>query len=391
MSETTAETHAFRPVRFSQDVETVQPDEPQVARELAETMLSIARKTYADTGHAMRAVHAKSHGLLQARLEVLDDLPPELAQGIFAKPGNHDAIIRLSTSPGDLLHDGISTARGLALKILDVEGERLPGAEEATSQDFVMVNGKEFNASSGRQFLTTLKGLAATTDRIEGVKTWVSKAFKGIEAALEAVGGESATLKALGGHPDTHILGDSFFTQLPLRHGDYIAKLAIVPISENLKALNGARLDTEDDEDAIRHGVMDFFENNTAIWNLQVQLCTDLEDMPVEGVQAWDEKKSPFVTVARLVAGPQTAWSEERAEQGDDGMAFSPWNGIADHRPLGAIMRLRKLAYERSAAFRSQRNFIPVTDPRVCPFGHGRSGGRGAAFNDAKEGLSLGE
>lgn len=118
---------------------------------------------------------------------------------------------------------------------------------------------------------------------------------------------------------------------------------------------------------------------------------TDLEDMPVEGVQAWDEKKSPFVTVARLVAGPQTAWSEERAEQGDDGMAFSPWNGITDHRPLGAIMRLRKLAYERSAAFRSQRNFIPVTDPRVCPFGHGRSGGRGAAFNDAKEGLSLGE
>ena len=44
---------------------------------------------------------------------------------------------------------------------------------------------------------------------------------------VEAVGGESATLKQLGGYPATQILGESFFSQVPIRYGDYIAKIGI--------------------------------------------------------------------------------------------------------------------------------------------------------------------
>lgn len=361
------------PVRYHTDVEHIEPDEPQTARDLAETMLSIAQKTYVDTGHAMRAVHVKSHGLLSARLEVLPDLPAELAQGIFTEAQSFEAIIRLSTTPGDLLHDSVSTPRGMALKILDIGGVRLPGSEQSTSQDFVMVNGKEFNSPSGKAFLKNLKLLAATTDRLEGTKEFVAKVFKGLESALEAVGGESALLKSLGGNPETHILGTSFFSQLPLRYGDYIAKVAVVPASDNLKALEDVTLDTGDDPDVIRHAVEQFFTQETAVWDVQVQLCSDLETMPVEGIDPWDEEKSPFISVARLVAEPQTAWSESRAETVDDGMHFSPWNGIEAHQPLGAIMRLRKLAYEKSAAFRSQRNATPVIEPRLCPFSHGET------------------
>ena len=364
-------THvSTHPLRYHPDVEHIEPDEPQIARDLAETMLSIAHKTYADTGHAMRSVHAKSHGLLSARLEVLPALPTELAQGIFVEPHNFEAIIRLSTTPGDLLHDSVSTPRGMALKVLDVDGRRLPGSEQSTSQDFVMVNGKEFNSPSGKGFLKNLKLLAATTDRLEGTKEFVAKVFKGLESAFEAVGGESALLKSLGGNPETHILGTSFFSQLPVRYGDFIAKVAVVPASDNLKDLEGATLETGNDPDVIRHEVERFFAGETAVWNVQVQLCTDIDAMPVEGIDPWDEEKSPFIPVARLVAGPQTAWSKSRTETVDDGMHFSPWNGIDAHQPLGAIMRLRKLAYEKSAAFRSQRNAMAVTEPRVCPFNH---------------------
>lgn len=364
---------AVTPLRYHPDVEHVEPDEPQTARELAETMLSIAEKTYADSGHAIRCVHAKSHGLLAARLEILPNLPPELAQGIFAAPRTHDAVVRLSTTPGDLLHDSVSTPRGMALKVLDVDGARLPGSDGSASQDFVMVNGKAFNSPSGKAFLRSLKMLALTTDRLEGAKELLSRVFKGLESVVEAVGGESATLKSLGGNPPTHILGESFFSQLPLRHGDYIAKLAIVPASDNLRALAGTRLDTGDDPDVVRHAVERFFIEETAVWHLQAQLCTGLDDMPVESVEAWDETMSPFVTVARLVAGPQPAWNEDRSVAVDDGMRFSPWNGIAAHRPLGSIMRLRKLSYEKSAAFRSQRNATPVSEPVSCPFAHAGS------------------
>jgi hypothetical protein len=277
-------------------------------------------------------------------------------------------VVRLSTTPGDLLHYSVSTPRGMALKVLDVQGARLPDSEESTSQDLVMVNGRTFNSPSGKAFLRSLKMLAMTTDRLEGTKEVVSKVFKGLESVIETVGGESATLNSLGGNPQTHILGDSFFTQLPLRHGDYIAKLAIVPASENLRPLSGTRLETGADTDIIRHEVQRFFAGETAIWHLQAQLCTDLDDVPVEGVDAWDEDKSPFITIAHIVAEPQPAWNEDRVQTVDDGMKFSSWNGVVAHRPLGSIMRLRKLAYEKSAVFRSQRNATAVSEPARCPF-----------------------
>ena len=363
---------AVTPLRYRPDLEQIEPDEPQIARDLAETMLSIAQKTYADSGHAMRCVHAKRHGLLAARLEVLADLPPELAQGIFDKSQTYDCVMRLSTTPGDLLHDSVSTPRGMALKVLDVEGARLAGSEGSFNQDFVLANGKEFNSPSGKAFLKNLRMLALTTDRIEGLKELVSKVFRGLESVVEAVGGQSSTLKSLGDNPPTHILGESFYSQVPIRYGDFVAKVGVVPASDNLRALANKQVDIGKDADAIRHEVEQFFVEETAIWHLQIQLCTDLDAMPVEGISPWDEKTSPFITVARLIVDPQQAWSEERSNTVDDGMRFSPWNGIKAHQPLGSIMRLRKLAYEKSAAFRSQRNAMPVTEPMSCPLNRER-------------------
>lgn len=363
------------PQRYHEGVEDIRPDEPQLAEALSDTMLSIAYKTYAGSAHAIRCVHAKSHALLGAEVEVHDNLPPELAQGLFARPATYDAVMRLSTTPGDILHDSVSAPRGMALKILDISGERLPGAEQSTSQDFVMVNGKVFNSPSGEAFLGSLKLLAATTDRAEGAKKVLSKLLRGVESVAESLGKELTPVKVMGGQPMTHMLGESFYTQVPVRFGAYIAKLGLVPASENLKALIDRTVSTEGDPDTHRHLIDEFFERETAVWHLKAQLCTNLDDMPVEDPMAlWDEDKSPYFTVATITAGPQTAWSEERSEQVDDGMKFSPWNGIAAHRPLGQIMRLRKLAYERSAAFRSERNPTPVTEPARCPFAHGSAG-----------------
>jgi hypothetical protein len=53
--------------------------------------------------------------------------------------------MRLSTTPGDILPDDVSTPRAMAIKIIGVEGERLPGTEGDVTQDFVMVNGPAFN------------------------------------------------------------------------------------------------------------------------------------------------------------------------------------------------------------------------------------------------------
>ena len=158
------------PVRYSPTVELVKPDEAQTIEQLCETFDTILKTTAADYGHAVRSVHAKAHGILEGTLTVDDGLAPELAQGLFATPGQHKVLMRISTNAGDILPDAVSLPRGLAIKVLDVEGERLPGAE-GTTQDFILVDAKVFQAKSADKFLGSLKLLAKTTDRIEGAKT----------------------------------------------------------------------------------------------------------------------------------------------------------------------------------------------------------------------------
>jgi hypothetical protein len=353
------------PLRYDASVEHHEADEEKIGEQLTETMLKISEITYHDGGHALRSVHAKSHGLLQAEMEVLDQEYPTLAQGLFALPGRHPVVMRFSTIPGDILDDEISTPRGLAIKVFDVAGERLAGSEADNTQDFVMVNAPAFGAANGKAFLANLKLVAATTDKLDGLKKALSAALQPIEAALEEAGHPSATLAALGGQPETDILGETFYSQAPLRYGDYIAKLAVVPVSPELVALHGHKVDLKNHPNGLRDAIVDFFDLHGGEWELRAQLCTDLHEMPVENAaKVWSEDLSPYVTVARIRAQPQIAWSDARSTAVDDGYAFSPWHGLAAHQPLGSIMRLRKAAYEASARFRGEHNRCPIHEPR---------------------------
>lgn len=353
-------------LRYSPGVEQPEADEAETGQALTDTMRAISEKTLADGGHVIRSVHAKSHGFLQGELEVPPDLPEPLAQGLFARPGRYPVILRLSTIPGDILDDSVSTPRGLAIKVVGVEGERLEGSEGDVTQDFVLVNGPAFGAPNAKQFLSVLKLLAATTDRGEGVKKVVSAVLRGVQQVIVATtGSPSPTVATLGGQPETHILGETFYSQVPMRFGDHIAKIAVAPASPELEALTGASLDVNGVPNGIREAVVAFFGTHGATWEVRAQLCTSLEAMPVENAATvWPEAESPYRPVARITVGPQTAWSEARSAIVDDGMAFSPWHGLAAHRPLGSIMRVRRQAYEMGKRFRSEHGGRAIEEPR---------------------------
>ena len=353
------------PLRYTPAVEALESDEAETDAALNDTLRGISETTFAHSGHATRGVHAKGHGLLLGDLRVLDGLPAVLAQGLFATAGRYPVAMRLSTIPGDILDDSVSTPRGLAIKVIGVSGARLPGCEGEATQDFVLVNGPAFNAANTKAFLSALKLLAATTDKAEGLKKLASAAARGAEAVVEAFGGKSVKLLTMGGQPETHILGETFYSQAPLLYGPYMAKVAVVPVSPNLAALTGAALPVNGSPNALRDAVVDFFRDHAAEWEMRVQLCTDLASMPIEDASVvWPEAASPYLPVARITAGPQDAWSAARVTAIDDGMAFTPWHCLAAHRPLGSVMRARRAAYAMSALFRSERNGQPIREPQ---------------------------
>jgi catalase len=351
-------------LRYSPAVEQPEPDEQSVFTELSQTMQHITRTMAGHYRHAYRPVHAKSHGVLVGTLSVLAGLPEPLSQGLFGRDGSYPAILRFSTNPGDLLADSVSSPRGLAIKILNVPGEMLPSHSGHSTQDLVCVNSKVFGAPNPAGFLQQIKLLDKTLELSESVKQAVSTVARGTNVALRAVGIHSGALDNLG-HPFTHILGETFSTIAPLRYGEYVAKIAIVPLSASLKELTGKHVDAGSGFNPLEEAVKEFFRTNTAQWAIQVQLALDDPSItPIEdAAKEWPEDQSPYQTVATLTVGPQDSYSDARQVFVDEQLSFTPWHALAAHQPLGGVMRSRKSAYEEAQQYRAARNFRAHVEP----------------------------
>jgi hypothetical protein len=366
LSQPSPSTALVSPVRYVPTLEHQAPDEAQISAEIDETMGKIRERTFQDSNHALRSVHAKSHGVLIGELTIRENLPAECAQGLFSKPAKYPLVMRLSTTPGDILDDSISTPRGLAIKVIGVPGQRVAGSENDVTQDFVLVNSPVFQNRDPKGFLNSLKLLEPTTNRMESVKKLTSAVARGAEAVVESVGGKSAALTSLGGHPETHILGESFYSAAPILYGDYIAKIGVFPISPNLTALTARRLTNNGEPNMLRNLVVDFFLQNGASWEIRAQLCTNPETMPIEDASVeWPEAESPYISIGRIDVAPQDAWYIEKIDAIDERLSFTPWHALAAHRPLGAVNRARKPAYASSARFRAEHNHVAITEPRT--------------------------
>ena len=356
------------PIRYRPDLEQPEPDEAEVTRHIIAQFDKIEGTVFKDSGHAERGVHAKPHGYLRVTFEVLDGLSPHLAQGLYAAPATYDAILRFSTTPGDVLDDAVSTPRGVALKVLDVPGARLPGSEGDRTQNYVFGNSPTFQVATAAKFLQQLEPMAATTGRAEPLKHAISVLSRNAEAALEMVGGKSATLTTLAGQAPTELLGDSFYSQAALLHGDYYAKLAMSPVSPELTALSRQKLDLSGHPDAIRDSVREYFRSLPGAWELRVQVGTDIDAMPIEDAKTeWPEDRSPYVAVARITARPQDSWSDDLRDLVEEHLAFDPWIGLAAHRPLGSIMRARRPAYAAARHYRDESNGAEIREPEGRP------------------------
>jgi hypothetical protein len=77
--------------------------------------------------------------------------------------------------------------------------------------------------------------------------------------------------------------------------------------------------------------------------------------MPIEDASVeWEERDSPYRTVARIRIPPQTIDSADQISACER-LAFNPWHCLAEHRPLGNYNRARQTIYQTMAAFRQAR------------------------------------
>lgn len=353
------------PVRYRSDIEQILEDEPATINRLSEIVTNVAENVEKKHGAAMRATHAKATGLLKGELIIADDLPAELAQGLFARPGRYDALVRFSQGPSEPLSDKAAGQRGMSIKVLGVAGAHVAESRETTTQDFVLAPDPAFINRNAETFLTNFGNVASKSTFVpESLIIAGSRAARGAEAVIETVGLKSGNLKFFG-RPPLHPISHNYYSQAPIRFGDYIAKVAAVPSEKTLRAIGDASIDTGEDDNAFRNAMVTFFAANDAEFDIRVQLCTDLETMPIEDAAVeWNEEQSPYRTVARFVLPVQNAYTETRRRYFDERLAFNPWHALEAHRPLGSIMRARLQPYLAAQDYRQRANGAAPAEPQ---------------------------
>jgi hypothetical protein len=343
-------------------IERSEPDEQASIDGIIQGMTQESQTVEQRDGHAVRASHAKSTACVIGEMVVAADLPPELAQGLFATAGTFDVAVRFAQGPGEKLGDRVSTHRGMAIKVFGAKGDTLPG-HDAQTQDFVLASGTTFPAGTAAGFLSQAKKIGTAVPMPEGVKSVAASVARNISTVLNAVaGGPNPTLDFYG-HPFSHPLSEPYFSQCPIRYGDYVAKLGAFPVAAEQRALADWRLDPHQDEDGFRHAAIDYFDSDDAVFELRAQLWANADTQPIEDTSVeWPVRDSDYRTIATIRLPRQDAYGADRVHYFDEVMTFRPAHSLAAHRPLGGVMRARMQVYRALSDFRHRETGIAAVN-----------------------------
>ncbi|OOV96329.1 catalase family protein [Pseudomonas sp. MF4836] len=329
--------------------EQIPPGEAAMTQGIIQTAVRIVDQHREGTRY-LRDAHAKAHGCVKAEVQVLEQLAPELRQGVFAEPGKiWQANIRLSNGNAYPQFDSIRDARGMAIKLLDVTGPQLLKEQPLrTEQDFVMFNHPNFFVSDVAEYA---QNVAAQAD---GKK--VLAFFPGWDPRSWQVRHLFIALATLSPAP-TSPTQTTYFSVSPYKFGSANAKFRVAPDpascpSYELPAQN------QDLPNFLRSALTQQLSTDrvAACFVLQIQRQDPSKYMPLEDTSIeWRESDAPFETVARVRIAPQD-FDTPAQNLACDNQSFNPWFGLEEHRPIGGINRLRKAVYEAVSDYRHSRN-----------------------------------
>jgi hypothetical protein len=296
-----------------------------------------------------RGFHAKIHAGVMGELKVLSDVPDAAKFGVLAKPAIYPVFVRFSNGQSDLQPDTKPQPRGIALKLVGVPGgpdDRLEEAKHATTQDFL-----------------------ATSHSLTSIVHDAVEFFKVLEVT-DGDGGASllSRISTVIRHPGearriaTRLTTDVFLPRVdsmaterysstaPIQCGKFAIKFLIHP-PPDVTAEHHDR-----DDDYLRRELAARLRSGDVHFDFSVQFFVDAKDTPIEDTSVeWAEDISPLHKVAELRIPRCDIESAQGMELTEivDKLSFFPWHGLEAHRPLGNVMRARRLAYPRSAAIRT--------------------------------------
>ncbi len=360
-------------VEFGPGVERIEPDFDKKVERITDEIKKFISQSRKESGgkYATRDAHAKGYAAVKAEFEILDNLPPELAQGLYARPGRHEAVIRFSNGSPKVTADFKSgLAMGLAIKIFDVPGKTLLEDErDCGNFDYNLINWPIFFCNTAEHYMYIDRLFLKASDYF--AKGWKGR-LKFMYDWLTGIGTffpnresvkEFKAFSSFSKIKPYNTLLHTYYTMGAVRHGRYIAKLRAAPVKEYADMVSRRLLNIKASPEVFRPALVSELQEHGFEYNIQVQLCKDLKKMPVEDLtKEWSQDLSPFITVAKLRIPKQNVSGEENYEIMEH-LSFTPFRCLEENRPIGNLQLTRKEAYRISSTHRHHLNKVERKEP----------------------------
>lgn len=321
-------------------------DDPVVFEQM--TKLTVEHMKPID-GKIGRGQHLKATACVMAEFRISDVVPADVRHGVFREIGRtYSAIVRLSNSQGTAEKDGVGTARGLAVKLLDVAGARAVVGETDTTQDFLMIDHPVFPFPDPKAYFEIISRkdirLIGNFAALVHMALTDPKELKILKAIRSKHVASPLEIRYWSGAP--------FWLGPATGQGGHAVKYTLIPRQTDVSPLPKRAEDLP--ANYLGDAVKNHLSAREAVFDFAVQLQTDPVNMPVENVSMeWDEDKSKPVTVATIRIPQQTVDPEGEFFAQCERMSFNPWHALAEHRPIGGMNRLRRVVYAASVAKRA--------------------------------------
>ncbi|MDP2748813.1 catalase family protein [Pseudomonas sp.] len=338
--------------KFSGPVSTeeqIPADEAALTQGIIEDAIRVVEQ-HRDNTRVLRDAHAKAHGCMKAEVTVSADIDSSLQRGVLSEPGKTwQAWMRLSNGNAYPQFDRARDARGMAIKLLDVPGEKLSKSpQHASEQDFVMFNHPAFFVRDVAEYKSNFAAQADGKKAMAFFPSWNPSTWE-IRHLIIA-------LKTLSPAPETPV-ATTYNSIAPFKLGEHNIKYRVIPQPE---ACPDYQLPEQNQDlpNFLRNALYQqlSLDRVPACFALQVQRQNAEYYMPIEDPSVeWSETISPFETVATIKVPAQDFDSREQ-NLFCDNLSFNPWHALPEHRPIGGINRLRKAVYEAVSIYRLERN-----------------------------------
>ena len=322
------------------------PDEAAHTEEILKLFAGMTERKYPPGVRPMRRdAHTKAHGLLKAEFSVLSGLPDRARVGLFKQPATYQAWIRFSSAFSSIASDRDVDVRGMAIKVMGVEGEKLLEREKLEkTQDFLLINHSVFFSPNVKEYM-------------EFSREYVKKENP-IQYLLRPVGWRQAFILYQASRQDVaNPLTTRFWSSVPFKHGPAAIKYSATPCDGEQKGKPGSS------PNFLREAMVAYLNEREACFDFAVQFQTDPVKMPIEDPSIdWDERASPFVKVAKIRI-PRQVFDSERQNEYAENLSFTPWHCLPEHQPIGGVNRIRKTVYEHISTLRHTANGVPRREP----------------------------